>query len=161
MGQLSKQSAASYVTNNNPGAVPSWPSRGIYATDNFNIPNPHGACVSSPTNLCPAGGTQLNTMLPIGTYSFLYTAVDYYNNLAKPCVFGFTIKDNYPPTLIGCSTNLILATTAPGKATADISSLCPAITAVNNVAVASVVYTSTPVATTAALRYPSQLTRAC
>jgi len=140
-----------YVTNNNPGAVPSWPNGGILATDNFNIPYPYGTCVSSPPGLCPTGGKPLNTMLllgasgsGLGAYSFVYTAVDYYNNVAKPCVFGFTIVDNLPPTLIGCSTNLILATTALGKNTADISNLCPVITATDNVAVAGVVYTSTP-----------------
>jgi len=144
-------SNTSYVTNNNPGVVPSWPTRGIFATDNFNIPHPYGTCVSRPAGLCPVGGTPLSTMLMlpaagsgVAAYSFVYTAVDSYSNVAKPCVFGFTITDNYPPTLIGCSTNLILATTAPGKNTADISNLCPVITATDNVGVAGVVYTSTP-----------------
>ena len=137
--------SATYYTYDSPGAVPTaWPAQGISATDNFNIPNPYGTCVSSPVGQCPPPGYAITTPLPLGTTSFTYNAVDSSGNRATPCEFSITVVDNWPPTLIGCSTNLIAAQTSPGLPTADIAGLCPAITATDNIHVQSITYASTP-----------------
>ena len=127
------------------GAVPNlWPSQGVYATDNFQINNPYGTCTSIPSGFCPTGGSAITSILDVGFYQFYYSAVDAYGNQAPPCNFNVTIRDNSPPKLYGCSTNLITVNTDPGLATANISDQCPAVTATDNVRVTSLTYGSSP-----------------
>jgi len=135
-----------YNTGPSTGAIPtSWPSNGIFATDNYNIPNMYGVCTSGPINgSCPALGTAITTPLPVGVVSFSIAATDLAGNNAIPCNFSVTVVDNSPPVLTGCGTSLINTVTTAGLKTADISKRCPNFTATDNIGVTSIAYTSTP-----------------
>lgn len=144
-----------YVTGPNPTAsLTSWPSQGIYAIDNAAMSSPYGTCVSQPPGNCPSDGAAPNQAFNPGLYSFTYTAYDDSGNAAPVCRFNVSVIDNSPPVISGCGTNVIQALTSPGRATADISSLCPNLTITDNIGVVSRTVSSSPVGYTCATPIP-------